>query len=174
MSSDLPSPLSASGVAMAHRPMPYTATLLSWLDMDELGPSSRLLLLTWLSDFVGPWGDRFGGHSRDLLVLHPGTAGLKDLLTHQGRPHTHRHGETHCVIDGEGVFGIFDTQGHEHTVFVQPGDFLHIPAEVEHRFGLTALQRIKTIRLCAEHSGWSSVYTPRAPTPLPVHAPHSP
>lgn len=157
--------LARLGVELGHRPVPYTPTLLSWLDQDDLGVTARQILLTGLDDQIRPWRTQYGYQAQDLVVLHPQTPGLSDLLVNFGRPHTHRDDEVRYVVDGEGLFAFFDTDGdgsvREHRVQVQAGDFVRIPAGVEHRFGLTPRQRIKAVRLFSDPAGWSAVYTPR-------------
>jgi len=158
--------LSRLGVELGHQPVPYTPTLLSWLDQDDLGVTARQILLTGLDDQIRPWRTQYGHQAQDLVVLHPHTPGLNDLLANFGRPHTHRDDEVRYVVDGEGLFAFFDDDGHEHRVQVQAGDFVRIPAGVEHRFGLTTRQRIKAVRLFTDPAGWSAVYTPRDVPPL--------
>lgn len=159
--------LSALGVEHLHQPVPYSATLLSWLDQDDLGPAARKALLSGIDGLLRPWRDTHGYQAQDLVVLHPGTAGLPDLLAQFAQPHVHRDDEVRYVLDGEGVFGFFDADGTEHRLTVGPGDFIRIPGGVEHRFGLTAHRRIKAVRLFTDAGGWSAIYTQRSVAPLP-------
>ena len=53
---------------------------------------------------------------------------------------------------------------------VQPGDYLRIPAGVEHRFTLTATRRIKALRLFADTAGWVAQYTQRPAAAMEVPA----
>src|SRR5256885_10404257 len=104
-----------------------------------------------------------GYHSMDLVVLHPGTPGLDEALERFDKPHTHADDEVRFILEGEGLFGFFDAGGQERVLRVQPGDYLRIPAGVEHRFTLTATRRIKALRLFADTAGWVAPYTHRPP-----------
>lgn len=53
---------------------------------------------------------------------------------------------------------------------MQPGDYLRIPAGVEHRFTLTATRRIKALRLFADTAGWVAQYTQRPAAAMEVPA----
>jgi hypothetical protein len=58
----------------------------------------------------------------------------------------------------------------ERVLCVQPGDYLRIPAGVEHRFTLTASRRIKALRLFADTAGWVAQYTGRPAAAMEVPA----
>jgi len=53
---------------------------------------------------------------------------------------------------------------------VRAGDYLRVPAGVEHRFTLTAVRRIKALRLFADTAGWAAHYTQRPVGPLAMKA----
>ncbi len=104
--------------------------------------------------------------AQDLVVLAPDTPGLDELLARFDQPHIHPDDKVRFILDGEGLFGFFDAEGRERVVRVRPGDYVRVPAGVEHRFTLTAARRIKALRLFTDPASWQAEYTNRTVGPL--------
>lgn len=78
---------------------------------------------------------------------------------------------TRCATSSKAkACSAFDAHGEERVLRVQPGDYLRIPAGVEHRFTLTATRRIKALRLFADTAGWVAQYTQRPAAAMEVPA----
>jgi len=100
-----------------------------------------------------------GYRERDLVVLHPEHPDLDALDRRFGGIHRHDDEEVRYIIDGEGVFGFVLADGRQLELTVERGDYLHIPAGVEHWFRLNALRRIKAVRYFSARGGWTPVYS---------------
>ena len=153
--------VAALGVQWQKRPLPAEPGLAALLAQAALDDGAQATVVQAVGAGVIDECVAHGYHSMDLAVLHPGTPGLEDALARFGRPHIHAGDEARYILDGEGLFGFFNAQGQERVLHVQPGDYLRIPAWVEHRFTLTATRRIKALRLFAVTEGWAALYTHR-------------
>jgi 1,2-dihydroxy-3-keto-5-methylthiopentene dioxygenase len=100
-----------------------------------------------------------GMKSRDLIVLHPGTPGLSEMLDRFSPCHTHDDEEVRYIIDGEGEFGFVLPTGEQALLKIGPGDFIRIPKNTEHWFVLTEKRCIKAIRYFSDTAGWVPKYT---------------
>jgi len=100
-----------------------------------------------------------GYESRDLIVLHPGTPNLDNLIAKFDRVHTHADDEVRYVIDGEGVFGFIRPAGSQVELTVQPEEYISVPAGTEHWFHLGEKRRIKAVRYFSNIEGWVPQYT---------------
>lgn len=162
--------VAALGVDWQRRPLqpePALAALLAQPALDEGGKATVVQAVgAELVDVCVAHGYQ----SMDLVVLHPATPGLDEALARFDRPHTHADDEVRYVLDGAGVFAFFDAQGREHSVRVGPGDYLRVPAGVEHRFTLTGARRIKALRLFTDTAGWVAQYTARPAGPMEIPA----
>lgn len=139
------------GLVLEHHPVPTDlAPLLSrpLLDADD---TAQVL-------------DRFGPRapypSRDLLVLHPERADNAALAGKFARWHTHSGDEVRYILDGDGIFRIV-TGEQAVQLRVSAGDFIAVPARVEHSFELGEAQRIKAIRYFSDPAGWVAEFTGR-------------
>lgn len=158
--------LGGLGVQWDKRPLapePGLAALLAQAQLDEGGKAT---VVQAVGALVLDECLAHGYQSMDLVVLHPQTDGLQAALAHFAQPHTHADDEVRYILEGEGLFGFFDAQGHELVLKVVPGDYLRIPAGVEHRFTLTASRRIKALRLFSDTAGWVAQFTQRPAGPL--------
>lgn len=162
----LPVPVAALGVQWLRRPLPDDATISSLLADAAPATAAREQLVAALSPLVADEIAAHGYRSQDLVVLHPGTPGLDDALARFDKAHTHADDEVRYILDGEGLFGFFGADGAETVVRVVAGDYLRVPAGVEHRFTLTASRRIKALRLFIDPAGWEALYTHRPAGPL--------
>lgn len=160
----------AVGVHWEHRPLAPEPGLAALLDQPRLNAGGKATVVQAVGALVVDECLAHGYHSMDLVVLHPGTPGLDEVLERFDKPHTHADDEVRYILDGEGLFGFFDARGEERVLRVGPGDYLRIPAGVEHRFTLTAARRIKALRLFADTAGWVAQYTQRPAAPMEVSA----
>lgn len=158
--------LAAIGVDWQQRPLAPQPALAALLEQPELDDGAKATVVQAVGALVLDQCVAHGWHSMDLVVLHPATQGLEEALVRFEQPHTHADDEVRYILDGEGLFGFFDSAGHERVLVVRPGDYLRIPAGVEHRFTLPAARRMKALRLFADTAGWVAHYTQRSVVPL--------
>ena len=149
------------GVQWQRRPLQPEPGLAALLGQPQLDDGGKATVVQAVGTLVVDECVAHGYLSMDLVVLHPGTPGLEDALARFDAPHTHADDEVRYILDGEGLFGFFNAAGQECVLRVQPGDYLRIPAGVEHRFTLTAARRIKALRLFSDTAGWEARYTAR-------------
>ncbi len=98
--------------------------------------------------------------SRDLIVLHPQRPDNAELATRFERWHRHAGDEVRYILDGAGIFGVI-VDGQAAELSVGPGDYVSVPAGLEHNFRLTGTARIKAIRYLSDPSGWVADFTDR-------------
>ncbi|MBO9678423.1 MAG: cupin domain-containing protein [Acidovorax sp.] len=163
---DLAAFVQALGVQWLRRPVGAAPALAALLAEPALGEDGKARVVAAVAPIVADECARHGYRSQDLVVLHPGTPGLEEALARFDQAHTHGDDEVRYILDGEGLFGFFDAAGRERVARVGPGDYLRIPAGVEHRFTLTPARRIKALRLFSDTAGWVARYTGRAAAPL--------
>ncbi|MEY2342580.1 cupin domain-containing protein [Acidithiobacillus sp. IBUN Pt1247-S3] len=108
-----------------------------------------------------------GYQERDLVVLYPEHPLLAELDAKFCRVHIHEDEEVRYIVDGEGVFGFVLPDARQIEVTVDAGDYIDIPAGVEHWFRLNAQQRIKAVRYFSARGGWLPVYQERAMQEFP-------
>ena len=162
--------VTALGVQWQKRPWQPEPGLVALLAQAALDDGAKATVVQAVGASVADECVAHGYHSMDLVVLHPDAPGLEDALARFDKPHTHADDEVRYILDGEGLFGFFNAQGQERVLRVQPGDYLRIPAGVEHRFTLTATRRIKALRMFSTTQGWDALYTQR-PAPALQAAP---
>ena len=162
--------VTALGVDWEYRPLQAEPGLAALLAQPALDEGAKATVVQALGAELVDVCLAHGYQSMDLVVLHPETPGLDDALARFDRPHTHADDEVRYVLDGAGVFAFFDAQGREHSVRVGPGDYLRVPAGVEHRFTLTRARRIKALRLFTDTAGWVAQYTARPAGPMEIPA----
>lgn len=138
------------------RPVPTVPGLVALLAQDALNAEEQATVVQAVGASVADVCAIHGYHSMDLVVLHPATPGLEAAQQRFDQPHTHADDEVRYILEGEGIFGFLDAQGEERVVCVRAGDYLRVPAGVEHRFTLTAVRRIKALRLFADTAGWAA------------------
>jgi 1,2-dihydroxy-3-keto-5-methylthiopentene dioxygenase len=137
-------------------PTPAVAELLERPQLDE---AEKERLLTLLDPVIAPLVEPDGLHTRDIVVLHRGIEGLDGILVPFARAHRHDDHETRWIVDGEGVFGFVRPGGEQMMLTVTAGDFIQVPAGVEHWFVLTEARRIKAVRHFTDKAGWVPRYT---------------
>jgi len=163
--------LNAIGVQWQRRAVPSGAQLAAWLALEQPDAAQKAAIVRCVAPAVANECQRYGYHSMDLVVLHPQFPALDALLETFDRPHTHADDEVRFILEGVGLFGFFNAAGQEAVLRVQAGDYLRIPAGVEHRFNLTPQKRIKALRLFADTAGWVAQYTARSARSLAEYAP---
>lgn len=99
--------------------------------------------------------------ARDLIVLHPERSDNEQLATRFEAWHRHGGDEIRHILDGAGVFGVI-IDGRRAELYVGPGDFVVVPAGLEHNFRLSDERRIKALRYLSDPSGWVAEFTDRA------------
>ena len=132
------------------------------LAQPQLDAEAQVALLTALDDVFQRLQREKGYQERDLVVLYPEHPQLPELNARFHRMHTHDDEEVRYIVDGEGVFGFVLEDGAQVELTVQAGDYVHIPADVEHWFRLNDAQRIKAVRYFSARGGWTPHYTNRA------------
>jgi 1,2-dihydroxy-3-keto-5-methylthiopentene dioxygenase len=95
----------------------------------------------------------------DLLNVHPGSSHLQSLVATYSRYHVHTAPEALYVLAGGAIFRFVRTDGSQVQLLVQPQDYLHISAGVEHGFSLDASLRFKAVRYFTTVEGWVPQYT---------------
>ncbi|NEW93854.1 cupin domain-containing protein [Rhodopseudomonas sp. BR0M22] len=99
--------------------------------------------------------------ARDLIALHPDRSDYEQLATKFESWHRHGGDEIRHILDGAGIFGIV-VDGRRADLHVGPGDFVVVPAGLEHNFRLTSARRIKAVRYLSDSVGWAAEFTGRA------------
>ncbi|MGC8504181.1 MAG: cupin domain-containing protein [Acidithiobacillus sp.] len=102
-----------------------------------------------------------GYEARDLVVMYPEHPDIEANLARFHRIHTHDDEEVRYIIAGEGVFGFVLPDERQVEVTVAAGDFIQVPAGLEHWFRLTEQRRIKAVRYFSARSGWVPHYSDR-------------
>ena len=153
--------LAPLGVGVREIPV-MAAGAAALLAQAQLDADAQAALLAALDDVFQRLQREKGYQERDLVVLYPGHPQLPELDARFRRIHTHEDEEVRYIVDGEGVFGFILEDGAQVELTVQAGDYIHIPADVEHWFRLNDAQRIKAVRYFSARGGWTPHYTNRA------------
>lgn len=95
----------------------------------------------------------------DLLNLHPGSGQLPMVLPTYDRYHIHDAPENFYVLSGSAIVGFVRPDGTQMQLRVEAQDYLHIPANVEHWFSVTAALNFKAVRYFTTVAGWMPQYT---------------
>ncbi|WP_414040898.1 cupin domain-containing protein [Acidithiobacillus sp. M4-SHS-6] len=148
-------------VTLETLPVPTHEQTLSLLAAPELDTADQARLLEALDGVFQRLQAEKGYQERDLVVLYPGHPQLEALNTRFHRIHTHDDEEVRYVVDGEGIFGFVLPDGSQVELTVLAGDYIHVPAHVEHWFRLNQRQRIKAVRYFSARGGWTPLYTDR-------------
>lgn len=153
--------LAGLGVILETLPVPTDGQTLALLAAPELDDAEQARLLEGLDDVFQRLQTEKGYQERDLVVLYPGHPQLEALNTRFHRIHTHDDEEVRYIVDGEGVFGFVLSDDSQVELTVVAGDYIHVPAHVEHWFHLNQRQRIKAVRYFSARGGWTPLYTDR-------------
>jgi len=145
--------LRTTGIVLEHRGIPDH--LKEILKNQELTDSDRDEILSELDDWFFEIKEKYGFHSRDLVVLHPSLRGLSKISDAFREFHFHTDNEVRYILDGSGVFGIHVGEK-RFRVFVSSGDFILVPKKVAHYFTLDENRRIKAVRYFQETAGWAA------------------
>lgn len=153
----LTSSLSAELVNMGIKFEKWSVENIDLTHIDPKNPTATLIeeivkgdlrLVDRLYEFRTPNG------SMDLVNLHPDMPGLDELLVKFEQIHDHAAPEIRLILDGEGIFNIYNSEGDRFEIPVQKGDFLFIPAEVMHNFKLTDKHAVQALRVFQDNGGW--------------------
>lgn len=129
------------------------------LSREKLSDHDKDLILRDLQEYFLDLQKRLGYRTQDMIVLHPDIEGLEKMLAKFSVPHTHDDDEVRYIVDGEGVFGFVLSDKKQVELKVEAGEYINIPAGVEHWFRLTSKSRIKAIRYFTSTEGWEPNYT---------------
>ncbi len=151
--------LSPLQVELHRWPVGPSANLQALLAAPQLQDEQKDTVLRSLEHYFATLQAEGGYQSCDLIVLHPDTPNLSDLLAKFSRPHTHDDDEVRYIIDGEGIFGFILPDGQQVELTVQAEDYINVPANTEHWFILTSIQRVKAVRYFTDTAGWVPRYT---------------
>lgn len=133
--------------------------ILNLLDKEVLSEEEKEQVLQGLDHYFAQLKQSYGYQSRDLIVLHPQTPNLEQLLAKFEKCHTHADDEVRYIVDGEGVFGFVRPDGSQIELTVYAQEYVNVPANTEHWFHLTPKKRIKAIRYFTTTEGWTPEYT---------------
>ncbi|MGC9239229.1 MAG: cupin domain-containing protein [Acidithiobacillus sp.] len=161
--------LASLGVVWERLPLPASSEVQALLARPTLDAAEQESLLRALDPVFQRLQRERGYRERDLVVLHPEHPDLEALDRRFGGIHRHDDEEVRYIVDGEGVFGFVLADGRQLELTVEGGDYLHVPAGVEHWFRLNGLRRIKAVRYFSARGGWTPVYvdTPQQDFPRP-------
>jgi 1,2-dihydroxy-3-keto-5-methylthiopentene dioxygenase len=129
------------------------------LDRSQLTDAEKEQVLVGLDRYFQILQQSAGYQARDLIVLHPGTPNLNELLAKFDRPHCHADDEVRYIVAGEGVFGFVMPDGSQLELTIHPEEYINVPAGTEHWFHLTPSATIKAVRYFTTTEGWIPEYT---------------
>ena len=95
---------------------------------------------------------------QDIIELAPDTPNLEALCAKFIDEHLHTDDEVRYVLEGEGIFDLRSVDDQWMRVTVEQGDLLVVPANLHHRFMLTARKQIRCVRLFKDSAGWVPHY----------------
>ncbi|HBB34156.1 MAG TPA: acireductone dioxygenase [Cyanobacteria bacterium UBA8803] len=156
---DIARELAPLNVELNRWPVGDDPVIQSLLAQDVLSDAQKEQVLQALDSYFEQLKQTAGYQSRDLIVLHPETPNLKTLLSKFNLCHYHTDDEVRYIVAGEGVFGFVRPDGTQVELTVQAEEYINVPANTEHWFYLTGLQRIKAVRYFTTMAGWVPEYT---------------
>lgn len=109
---------------------------------------SNQVLVKRIYDFKTPDG------SLDIVHLFPEMPGLDELLRNFDAIHYHESPEIRLILDGEGIFHIYTVTKEKHSIPVEKGSFLVLPAHIKHNFTLTEKRDVTALRIFQDQNGW--------------------
>lgn len=152
------------GVHLRYWPTPEDAAMRALLECPALSDAEKDTLLTAVDHRFDLLKKELGYTTRDMIVLHPDIPNLAALLAKFEKIHYHTDDEVRYVLAGRGYFGFVEPEGTQFLVEVSAGDYINVPARVEHWFTLRDSTRIKAVRYFIDTSGWTPVYTEKTIT----------
>lgn len=152
--------LKLSNIWLKHYPVQSLPAAKDLLERDVLELEHRQQLLELYQDQLAAIVPEGEYAWCDLLALHPGSPTLQTLEHNYGRYHTHTDPEVLYVLAGSAIVGFAQSEPScELQLRLGPGDFLHIPKQVEHWFSLTASLQFKAARYFVTTNAWMAYYT---------------
>lgn len=148
--------LAESGIEYGHWDLsPIPAELLA---KPSLTPEEKQDILAALAGPLREAQEKAGYQSADVVALWPDFPNLEKVLEPFRGEHYHTENEIRLIVDGEGVFSINPRTAPVFDVEMVAGDFISVPAGTWHWFDLTALRRIKAVRIFESTEGWTAIY----------------
>lgn len=154
--------LAALGIALNRWPVPDDARTRVLLERQALSDAEKDELLVSVDHRFEALKRSHGYRTRDMVVIHEGIAGLKDVLAKFESIHYHTDDEVRYILAGRGYFGFVESSGRQFMLEVTGSDYINVPANTEHWFTMKDSARIKAVRYFIDTSGWTPVYTERA------------
>ncbi|MBD2330004.1 acireductone dioxygenase [Alkalinema sp. FACHB-956] len=99
----------------------------------------------------------------EVAIVHPGTSQLLSLATMYDRLHYHTDPEIWHLLSGEMLFRFIRPDGSEMQLQLEVGDYLQIPAFVEHASSPSITLSYQAVRYFITAKGWVPHYS----TPVP-------
>lgn len=124
--------LAALNIDLKHYSLNPSDWLVELLDLDILEAHQKQQLLAVHKKLLISQAKEEGYAWCDLLVIHPGLPSLQSLIFNYGRYHVHAASEAWYILSGGAIFGMKRSDDSQVEVLVQPGDYIHIPSQVEH------------------------------------------
>lgn len=151
--------LASLKIDIKHYPLNPPNWLVDLLDLDILEAHQKQQLLTIHKKLLISQAREEGYAWCDLLLIHPGLPSLQSLIFNYGRYHVHAASEAWYVLSGSAIFGINRLDASQVEVLVQPGDYIHIPSQVEHWFSPAGLLNFKAVRYFVSADSWIPYYS---------------
>ncbi len=142
---------------------------ISWLSDGSEVISDELKKVGIVADWIDPnlgvyldviegWKQKRDYAAHDEVKLTSDTPNLATILDNFKREHRHTDDEARYIVSGAGIFDIRSADDRWIRVEVESGDFVIVPANVYHRFKLTASQQIHAVRLFKENPSWQAIF----------------
>jgi 1,2-dihydroxy-3-keto-5-methylthiopentene dioxygenase len=151
--------LASLKIDIKHYPLNLPTGLVDLLDLDILEAHQKQQLLAMHKKQLISQAREERYAWCDLLLIHPGLPSLQSLIFNYGRYHVHATSEAWYILSGSAIFGIKRSDASPVQVLVQPGDYIHIPSQVEHWFSPTGLLNFKAVRYFASADSWIPYYS---------------
>lgn len=151
--------LAPMNVQLHHWPTGDDPAVQGLLGTPALDDGQKEQVLAGLDHYFQRLVEEQGYQSRDLIVLHDAIPNLDKALEKFAPAHTHDDDEVRYIVDGEGVFGFVLPDGKHAELLVEAGEYINVPADLEHWFHLTESKRIKAVRYFSGMDGWVPRYT---------------
>ncbi|MEZ4467287.1 MAG: cupin domain-containing protein [bacterium] len=147
------------GITLDQRPPGDAPGLVGLLARAPLTAEEGAEVLAACGPFLAAEQRDHGATAWDLVVLHPRTEDLDAKLAMFAQPHRHADDEVRYVLAGEGVFGVVTPGGAQVELTVEAGEYIRVPAGLEHWFRMTPLRDIKCVRVFAGPPTWEADFT---------------